>query len=426
MKKLAIRQNIGNWIYYVTTLSFDEVNRFVKPVDNELHHVEKLQDMIQRSLTQNVDKIKTYILSQEERFFNSLVLAVYDGDPEWREIRIDYGNEETYDLGVLEFSGEEKIFPVDGQHRVEGIKMAILENSELLQENIPVIFIGHKNDNEGMQRTRRLFSTLNRYAKPVNLSDIIALDEDDSIAIATRNLIENNSLFQGKRFRNDKQKAIPKTDFDAFSNIITIYECNKELLAYFLLDKEVVDDSGKKLDKKAKLDYYCRFRPIEEEVASFISFVQNFWDAFCTKISIIREYLSTTAEPLAKVYRNEVIGGSLLFRPIGQVPFVQCAINLHKDMQDWQEVFTRLNQLNLTMNIEPWKNLVWNMSTNRVERATSQKTIKLLMQYLIDKTVLSDKDKNDLLKEIRAKKQLSDDITDEELIQGLDECTLNV
>lgn len=37
MKKLAIRQNIGNWIYYVSTLSFQEVKDYVSPVDNELH-----------------------------------------------------------------------------------------------------------------------------------------------------------------------------------------------------------------------------------------------------------------------------------------------------------------------------------------------------------------------------------------------------
>lgn len=422
MKKLAIRQNIGNWIYYVSTLSFQEVNDYVHPIDNELHKSEKLKDMIQRSLTNNVEKIKKYILTQEERFFNSLVLAVYDGDPEWREIRIDYGEGETYNLGLLEFTGEERIFPVDGQHRVEGIKKAIAENSNIAQENIPVIFIGHKNSEKGMQRTRRLFSTLNRYAKPVTLNDIIALDEDDSIAIATRELIETNILFQGDRFRNDKQKAIPKNDYVAFSNIITIYECNKELLSYFIREKEIEDDSGKKLNNKSKIDYYCRFRPDDNEIQKFTNFVRDFWAVFCLKIDIIQQYLERHDKEAAKEYRNEQNGGNLLFRPIGQIPFVQCAIQLYDELNTWEAVFTELNKLNLKMDNEPWKNIVWNMSTNRIERAINQKTIKLLMQYLIDKSKLNVKDIKNLIKEIRAKKQLDNSVSDEEILNELNRC----
>lgn len=50
-----------------------------------------------------------------------------------------------------------------------------------------------------MQRSRRLFSTLNRYAKPVSMRDIIALDEDDVVAIASRDLIDTHPLFARDR-----------------------------------------------------------------------------------------------------------------------------------------------------------------------------------------------------------------------------------
>ena len=69
----------------------------------------------------------------------------------------------TYSVGVFEITpGEEIIFPVYGQHRVEGIKKAIIENPDLANEKVPVILIGHQNTSEGKQRTRRLFLTLNR------------------------------------------------------------------------------------------------------------------------------------------------------------------------------------------------------------------------------------------------------------------------
>lgn len=51
-----------------------------------------------------------------------MVLAVYDGDPQWREIRYEIDGHIYPNIGLLELNGEEKIFPVDGQHRVEGIK----------------------------------------------------------------------------------------------------------------------------------------------------------------------------------------------------------------------------------------------------------------------------------------------------------------
>lgn len=122
MKIPALRANIGNWDYYVATLTFKEVNDMVSRIDNELHKSESLRDLIQRSITNNYKNIKKYILNQPELFFNSLVLAVYDDYPDWREIEFTYDDEETYQMGLLEFPGHHKIFPVDGQHRVEGIK----------------------------------------------------------------------------------------------------------------------------------------------------------------------------------------------------------------------------------------------------------------------------------------------------------------
>ena len=128
--------------------------------------------------------------------------------------------EDFYDLGVLELTGDEKIFPVDGQHRVEGIKEIVSKSPEYDDEQIPVIFIGHKTDAAGMQRSRRLFSTLNRYAKPVSMRDIIALDEDDVVAIASRELIDTHPLFSQGRILDSKNKAIPETNETAFTTIV--------------------------------------------------------------------------------------------------------------------------------------------------------------------------------------------------------------
>ena len=390
--------------------------KLVKRIDDELHKSKSLNEQIQRSLTDNVEKIEHYIKRQKEHFFNALVLAVYDGDPQWKEIRIEYDSDECYDCGVLMFTGAEKIFPVDGQHRVEGIKLTVENNpGQFENETIPVILIGHKNTSDGMKRTRRLFSTLNRYAKPVTLNDIIALDEDDVVAIATRNLIENNLLFHEKRLNYHKQKAIPKTDKTAFTNIITLYDCNLILLEYFLRDKQVFVDK-KEVKGASKLNEYRRFRPDEKEISDFIKLTDNFWNAVASQIDFVKSYLETDIqrEP-AEPYRNAE-GGVLLFRPIGQIPFVRCAVELLKDGMSYEEAINILNRLNYNINSDLWSEIVWNSITKKMIMSNA-KLIELIMKYICGIS-LSDKEMKKLIEEYRGEKNMPT-ATDEEIKEFL-------
>lgn len=407
MNKLSLRENSGDWIYYLTSFKYFEVEKYVKRIDKELHSSKTLSDMIQRSLTDNVDKIANYIINQKEHFFNALVLAVYDGDPQWREVQLDYGDEETYELGILELSGEEKIFPVDGQHRVEGIKKVLEGESReaYLNETIPVILIGHKTTSEGMKRTRRLFSTLNRYAKPVSLNDIIALDEDDIIAIATRHLIETHPLFQEARLNNHKQKAIPEKDKTAFTNIISLYECNTVLLTYFIRDIKVENGSGKGLKGKSKIDAYCRFRRSDEEIDGFLSFVDAFWNACANHIASIKEYLkSDICSNPAAPFRNKE-GGDLLFRPVGQRPFVLTAIALYEKLGDFGKVATMLNKIEYSLQSALWTNIAWNPISMKMITSSNGKLIEYIMKYLVDASLLDEKQRTDLITAFRAFKK---------------------
>ena len=418
MKKLAIRGKIGDWAYYLTNLTFQEVNDNVKKIDSELHQSKTLSEMIQRELTDNVKKIKEYIETQEERFFNALVLAVYDGNPEWREIEIDYGDGEIYDVGILEFTGKEKIFPVDGQHRVEGIKLALNNKDNIKNDTIPVILIGHKEDIKGRKRTRRLFSTLNRYAKPVTLNDIIALDEDDSIAISTRDLIENNVLFADKRIANTKQKAINATDKASFTNIISLYDCNFYLIKQYITQNQLY--KNKKILSQNDVKEYCRFRPDEKILSDINKFVNGFWNAFSKNITVIKQYLSVDVEKQpALQFRNDE-GGNLLFRPIGQRPFIKVALNLYENLDDWDKVMLIMNKIELNIVMSPWKNVVWNAATNRIERGSNATLIYMLLQYMVDKTKLTKKEIEKLVRDYKEKLHYENK-TNKDVINELDE-----
>ena len=227
----ALRAHMGDWIYYVTFLRMDQIADKIHIAEN-IPSSNVLKDMIQRQITNRSGQISDYLLKQPQRFFNSLIVGVYGDSPDWYELKIganrhpdapDLPSELEGVLGILCLDETQKFFAIDGQHRVEGIKQALKKSSELEREEVSVIFVAHQNDQAGLERTHRLFTTLNRYPKPVSKSDIVALDEDAIIAITTQELVEKYPLFQEK-ISLSKTKAIAVKDNRSFTTIITLYD----------------------------------------------------------------------------------------------------------------------------------------------------------------------------------------------------------
>lgn len=412
----AIRASIGTWVYYLATMKFIDVSTYVKRVDNELHNSELLREMLQRSITNNYKSIASYIETQNERFFNALVLAVYDGTPTWHEVRLEYETgEEFYDLGILELTGEEKIFPVDGQHRVEGIKKVIQDSDLYNDEQIPVIFIGHKTDAEGMQRSRRLFSTLNRYAKPVSMRDIIALDEDDIVAIASRDLIDSHPLFASGRLLDSKTKAIPENDCKAFTSIITFYECNLELLWLLISDKEIYNSEGTKVKGRSKLKEYIRKRPNDDDISTFVEVCIQFWNELILAYRDIEEYLNNP--PDTTPYRNRH-GGNILFRPVALIPFVKAAVRVATAKSiAFSDVFAELPASLLSINNPIWRNIIWNREKGTMI-VNNQKLTERILLFFWDKNLLSEKEVAAMRLDIKSLRQITNE---EDLDSLLDE-----
>lgn len=398
---------MGIWVYYSATMKFGDISKYVRRIDSELHKSSALNDLLQRSLTTNYKSIASYLKQQEERFFNALVLAVYGGDPQWREVRLDYGKgEEYYDIGILELTGTEKIFPIDGQHRVEGIKEALKTKRELHDEKVPVIFIGHRIDDDGMQRARRLFSTLNRYAKPVSLRDIIALDEDDAVAIATRDLIETHRLAEGEKIVDSKTKAISDSNLTAFTTIITFYECNKELLRLFIHDKTVKDAEGRTLRGNAKFEQYVRYRPEQSDLDGYVKFCCEFWDSVCLEIDCIREFVS--GKDLQTKIRSKA-GGCLLFRPVALVPFIKAVARIiaSDTKRKLSDICKQMNSLPLSLTDSCWDGILWD-SKNHNMIMNNNRVVELLFVRMSNPRLLTDKEVKELGTKFAKAKKISE------------------
>lgn len=419
MKIPAIRAHIGDWVYYIATMQFKDVSEYVKRVDNELHKSDLLKQMLQRSITNNYKSIAHYIETQEERFFNAIVLAVYDGVPTWHEVRLEYDDgSEFYNLGILELSGDEKIFPVDGQHRVEGIKKVISESDKYDDEQIPVIFIGHKTDDAGMQRSRRLFSTLNRYAKPVSMRDIIALDEDDIVAIASRELVDTHPLFSQDRLLDSRTKAIPENNNKAFTTIITFYECNLEILWMLLKDVEVLNPDGGKTKGKGKIKEFIRRRPNDEMIHQFEELCASFWNALIDGFGDVYAYVAD--EPNAQPYRNRT-GGNLLFRPVALLPFVRAAVKVAiQQKKSFNEIFRAFPQELLAIDNVLWRNIIWNNDKGTMI-VNNQKLTERILLYFWDRSTLTEKEIATMKLDIKANRQLLEmEDVDVLLAEGVD------
>ena len=309
LKVPGLRAHMGDWVYYITFLRMRDIAERIS-LATEIHKSSILKELIQREIERShAESIREYLIRQKERFFNSLVVGVYGGSPRWAELAIHptdrkgFGKVPDYiegALGILIFDGSERLFAIDGQHRVVGIKRAVADKPELGDEELSTIFVAHANNAQGMERTRRLFTTLNRYAKPVNKMQIIALDEDDVVAIVTRRLLESHPLLD--RWTSIKKgKNISGRDRKNFTTIITVYD---------VLDMYLPDDP------KAWRSFK-KSRPSEHAISAFFKQAREFWNELMSFFPPLRELATSNPDQeIAAQYRNRD-GGHLLFRPVG-------------------------------------------------------------------------------------------------------------
>lgn len=363
----CLRGKMGDWYYYVTLLKFKEVaNRVLLPKEIDAYYKNqeelKLGDWIQRELQANRTRnIVDYLKKQPQHFFNSLILGIYEGNPSWQDISVNT-NKEYSDLddnnldylsrtfGILNLEGSEDIFAIDGQHRAVAIREAVKEDSRLKEDEITAIFVAHKTTVEGKIRTRRLFSTLNRYAKPVSQSEIIALSEDNNCAIVTRELIENYPLFKDKILIN-KNRSIQKENKTSFTNIMVLYDIVERLIT----DKAVYNFKVKGREKKE----YVTNRISEKELRKDIRLCEKYFKEIFNSIPYLKRFFTT-----GDIDRT-LPTTSLLFRPIGQnILFDVYKVALEHGKEEEAITFFKRNTFN-TKN-KYWKKVFMDKETGNI------------------------------------------------------------
>lgn len=359
----ALRGVFGDWVYYSCLVPMSEVAQRVNFAD-EIQRSKRLSKLMQRELKRTrASEIREYLLGEKERFFNSLVIAIYGGRPNWFQIGIRFldmhdvrnatslqegiarlSPEAGESLGLLRLNGREKMFAIDGQHRLAGIKEAVRADGEVGQEALSVLVVAHKPTQSGLERTRRLFTTLNKTAVPVSKSEIIALDENDAAAIIVRELVEKHRWFRGKRVSFVATSNIPPSDPFSLTTIGNLYDVVRVLVLRNV--------------PRSERTKYLRRRPGDGELERLHGDVLGFFDKLSRRMPELRRYFrSERVRPIVRRYRNSG-GGSLVFRPIGLLTFAEVAVELSKEMS-LAAAIKKVGTLPRRLHAPPIRDVLW-------------------------------------------------------------------
>lgn len=377
----ALRGIMGDWVYYSCLMSLDEISKRVE-FASEVHKSKKLSDMIQRQLRgDRSTQIADYLKSQQERFFNSLVVATYKGTPNWhaisrlspkgKEHELSNLDEDTIgSVGFLTFHGDEKLFALDGQHRLAGIKKAMKDGLDQNPfDEVSIIFVAHEVTKKGLERTRRLFTTLNKTARPVSKGDIIALDEDDIMAICVRRLIEETELFSGDRVAFVAGNNMPVKNTTALTTIGNLYD---------ILSILFTSSQWNLKNQKAML---LRSRPADELVEKFFAYASSYFELLRKHFAEMEAFFSAkNTEPLVSKHRGSH-GGKVLYRPLGLEVITRVIARLTKDMPLEQAV-ARAAKLPRNLDAAPFEGLMWDSGKMTITNAHKATLREILLHML--------------------------------------------
>ncbi|TGE09956.1 DNA sulfur modification protein DndB [Hymenobacter fodinae] len=391
MRKLLIpslKGKIGDWVYFNATMKLSDVADKMRI--NTVSEVQELyshniNEVLQRDVTnKRISKLSQYLKTQKDHFLSTLIVAIYKGSPKWSEIRIEQSFEidgkelQEKDalfldgrLGILSLNGDESLFVLDGQHRLIGMRDAYKNAPDTLGgDDISLTFVVHSP--QTIQKTRRLFTVLNRYAEKPKKAELIIMEEDDAAAIITRRLVSSHDILsQAKAISSSKAFAMPTNDSTSFTTLVCLYDITKIIIEFnkiYPSTKNIYRLSDDKLDEL----YNDKVLP--------------FWDFFFSSFPDVKKFIQGKASDTFT--RNRATGGSLLLRPLGQILIASVYKNFANESPKRFKAFkAQIKKVDFDLSHQNWKYTFWDNGTIVTKRPALKKTVLL---YILGETI--DKD----------------------------------
>ncbi len=350
----AIKGEMGDWTYFLSSVAIkDAVKHF--HFAHEIVPYSDLDQIVQRELSSRSKQIASYLKNNQQRLFGALTVAVYGGQPRFSAITLEASSvlpSLEGRIGVLGFDGDEQYYVLDGQHRLAAMKDLAKEDSEseALKDDVSILLVAHKQDNDGIQRARRLFTNLNRYAGKTSKTVNIVLDEDDPYAIITRYLIRDNIFLKrltkiakssGSKSLATGESLSGKPDKKYLFTITTFYECNKALL------------NGRAPDSFMEK----QLRPSDEDLETGYKSILESWNGLFTEVPFLRA-CKEAGDDLDLMSERSPDGGHVLARPIGIKSFCYAVGNLPPGEDSWK-LAGQISDERAQIEDSPWVDLMW-------------------------------------------------------------------
>ena len=380
----AFKGSFGSTEFFVFTMKAGEFVRSMT-IPKELEGWEDLspEEKFQREINYKrvADHMAPYLANDEDRFFGAFIVEVRQHDEMEFEGLVDSGikppkgipNSLMNQFGILYLSGSEIMIPLDGQHRLAALEFAIsgkdqkqadikglTPNPKVAEDTCTVIMIRHD-----LEKARRIFNKVNKYAKPTSKADNLITDDSNYIAVITREDIVGPII--PSRLVNLRASNLNERSPE-FTTLATVYEINLKI-------EDALTGRKPELTKL----------PRKEDIALASQNLRSFWSSFL-EIEAYEHSLHDFTEA-GDERRREIRQGSLACRPIVQRMLAGAILQFMTGSEGGTtmsapEVVDRINQVDWSPENSMWQGVLLN-GTRIVQGIAGENAGRRVITYLL-------------------------------------------
>jgi len=362
---LALKGQFGSTEFWLVTMPAKELaDRLVIPKEMPEWEDMTLEERFQRDI--NYVRVKShmapYLAHDPDRFFGAFIVAMFNADGiDFEPITQIVKNLPTLyqnaakQLGFLHLQGNEVLVPLDGQHRLAAIKMAISgkdekskeipglqANMDVANDTCTVILVKHDK-----RIARKIFNKVNRYAKATSKSDNLIAADDDIAAVIAREIVVNSII--NERLVNYESNTLSGKSPE-FTTLSVVYEATLALLSEYF----------------GKVD--TTSLPCSADQKLYTSQAREFWETIVQKVDIFSKALIDSGEG-GDQKRCEIRKDYTLGKPIAQLALVHAILRLQTPSEDGSRlslniICKRINDLDWSVSNSLWQNVL--MSGDKV------------------------------------------------------------
>ena len=243
----ALRGKFGSTEFYLVTMKASEfVRTVIVPKEMEGWENLSVEEKFQREINYKrvKEKMAPYLATDPDRFFGAFIVTVRNHENMVFSPLNENGLLKNNallpsafgtDVGILILEGQQLV-PLDGQHRLAALKMAITgkdekdheipgvpPTSEVGEDYVTAILV-----RDDPQKSRKIFNKVNRYAKPTSAADNLITSDDDYIAVVCREHIVG-SMIDSRIVKTDSGNTIPNKAKE-FTTLNTIYKISRRVV----------------------------------------------------------------------------------------------------------------------------------------------------------------------------------------------------